>query len=238
MSTVQHYRAGARRGPASWLADAIVAVLVMSWWKRLCCAAVLVGVVSLAAHLFGAISVHLGSTWHKEPLSAIDRSLVFVRSWIAGDATGMNRFVRAADQSKLPAWLAANPVPAALAELGPTGCRIKIISAIKDDMDGTVIKVRVSDAAAPAKDLRNSGGLVLPMAWSFTGGHWMFTPDASQQNLPLRSAASTLYAQRPASVAVAQPQDIPELSDGIRSAAPVARNVVIPAIVPPWQRSR
>jgi len=249
MATVSTTRTAGRWNPANWVAEAIVALLVMSWWKRICLLAVFAGAIGLAANLFGSLSLGFRTSWGKLPASALDRAPLFAKAWMAHDEAAMKRFVRPTDEAKLAQWIAANPVPASLADVPPAARQAKTIFFEKDDMDGAVVKVQVSGKTEAAAILASANrappadAVVLRMTWAYSGGHWLFAPDSS---LAIASAAPAAGFNRPmpAPAAGASETDdsprYPSAAANARQPAPASasRNVVIPSTVPPWARAR
>lgn len=278
MSTVYRNQRAAAWNPINWIAQGIVALLAMSAWKRFCFLIALCGMIVLAVHLFGTLVTGFQSARRALPISAADRAPLLARDWAAGDSPGMMQFVRPADAAKLQAWIVANPVPAAIAALPPANRRFKTISSVKDDADGAVVKVRITSDAASAGAARGgtasagtasvgtasggtasaapaavaSSGTVLRLAWTFSAGHWFFTPTgpsatqaAATQPAAAQQAAAynprpAPSADRPIASTVYQPaQNEPAPQGSGRTApVPVSRNVVVPSTVPPWLRTR
>ncbi len=247
MSTVNRARAPSRFNPANWIADAIVAVLVMSWWKRLCYAGVLVGVTSLAAHLFGGFAGE-GMSWDRLPAPLSERAEIFARCWAAADKPGMTRFIRPADEAKLWRWMAANPPPAKFAGGIPPNFTSKVVSVDKDELDGAAVKVRFAHAAAIAKGSQSHGSsdaVDLQLAWLFTGGHWLFLPDLAAPAATRQASNKAAPSVRLRAISENDSVNGDSTRDSITSRdsdrpsqAASSRNVVIPSTVPPWQRSR
>jgi hypothetical protein len=244
MATVARSRATAWWNPANVTSQLIVALLVMSWWKRLCCLAAGAGAIVLIVHLCGSVSFGLRN-WRGTTESAPERASLFAQAWAAHDQAGMLRFVRPADEAKLQSWLSANPVPAQIADVPAANRDAKTISFLRDDTDGAVVKVRVAVGPAIDKKIANDKGaasdsLVLRMAWSYTGSHWLFSPDGASAVAPPPAGLS-----RPliAPAMAAPPADnSPDWSETPRKPRPsvpgASRNVVIPSTVPPWARAR
>ena len=150
MTTLQRNRASSRWNPSGWISGAIVGLLVMSWAKRLVFVGVAVvavwSVMSLAGHGLKGWSFH---PWGSGglPVSAAEQAPLFTQAWAAQDRAGMMRFVAPADEAKLKAWIVANPVPSSVAAIAAADRDAKTVSVEKDDTDGAIVKVRVSDGA-------------------------------------------------------------------------------------------
>ena len=211
MATLQRTRDSAWWNPSRWITGAIVAVLVMSWAKRLAvigvAAVVLWGVMSLAGHGLKGWSPH---PWGSGglPVSAAEQAPLFARAWAAQDRVGMMRFVAPADEAKLKAWISANPVPASVADIAASDRNAKTISVEKDDTDGAIVKVRVSDETAASNDPKVGGGYTQRQAWAYSGGHWLFSPEAVPPDAVQQTVASNSANSRP-NVAAALPSTRP-----------------------------
>lgn len=246
MATFQRARDSAWWNPSRLITGAIVSLLVMSWAKRLVfigVAAVAIWVVmSLAGHGLKGWSPHLWGSGGL-PVSAAEQAPLFAQAWAAQDRAGMMRFVAPADEAKLKAWIAANPVPSAIADIAPSDRITKTISVKKDDTDGAVVKVRVTDEAAASNDPKAGGGYTQRQVWTYSGGHWLFSPEAVAPDAAVRQAvvsnAANSRSNAPANASFnpAPQPSYPRAADKPPS-APVSRNVVIPSTVPPWARTR
>lgn len=245
METIRRSRAPNWWNPARWITAGIVSFLVMSWSKRLACialaAVMLFGIASLG-HSFKGWSLP-SLSFGRLPPSAAERAPLFTQAWAAQDRARMMEFVAAADEPKLKAWIAANPVPASVANIPALQRKSKTISVQKDDTDGAIIKVRVSDGATSSDDPKAAGVYTQSQIWTFSGGHWFFSPETVPADAaPSQTVASNLpnsrsnVAGNAASNSRWQPS-YPRAAD-MPPPAPVSRNVVIPSNVPPWARGR
>ena len=233
--------------PSGWITGAIVAVLVMNWPKRFTFALGVAGMVALTGHFCGAISFGLRNDWKRLPVSAPERAPLFTQAWLAHDSAAMMRFVRPADEAKLRAWIAANPVPTDVAELLPAERKIKTVAFQRDDADGAVVRVQISSRSAsgttPTKIGGNTaGGFVQRQAWCFSGGNWLFSPDMASTSAGQPAVGPNPTNTQPFVAANVITSAVPFAStdeDVHRPARPpVSSNVVIPSTVPPWARAR
>jgi len=246
MAMLQRTRASSRWNPSGWITGAIVGLMVMSWAKRLVVIGVAVvavwGAMSLTGHGLKGWSPHLWGSGGL-PMSAAERAPMFTQAWAAQDRAGMMRFVAPADEAKLKAWIAANPVPASVASIAASDRDAKTISVEKDDTDGAVVNVRVSDSATASNDPKAGGGYTQRQVWTYSGGHWLFSPEAVAPDAAVRQAvvsnAANSRSNAPANASFnpAPQPSYPRAADKPPS-APVSRNVVIPSTVPPWARTR
>jgi hypothetical protein len=226
-------------GVMDWLTAPLVALLAMSWPKRLACiggtAVALMGVVSLAAHAVNGWSFHLWGSG-RLPASAAERAPLFTAAWAAHDEKAMKQFVLAADQSKLSGWAAANPVPTPVTSIPPSDRTIKTVSVQKDDLDGAILKVRISDESVAGSDTKE-GAFTQHQLWTYSGGNWYFSPEAppaiAEQRVAISPPPRTAIPPAPSRPA---PPNADETETPTR--APASRNVIIPTTVPPWQRVR
>jgi hypothetical protein len=236
------FHATSHVGFMDWIAAPLVSLLAMSWPRRLACvsgtAVALIGVVSLAGHVFNGWSPHLWGAG-RLPTSASERAPLFTAAWTSHDELRMKQFVLAADETKLHAWVAATPVPASVAAIQPSDRTIKTISLQKDDMDGAVLEVRISAPSAAGENQQGSGGdFTQRQMWTCSAGNWYFSPEA-----PPASAAGRKVAMNPPSTTArsavnSQISSVSPDETGTPTRAPTSRNVVIPSTVPPWARVR
>jgi hypothetical protein len=239
--------------PSGWISDAIVRFLVMSWRKRLVCALGIAGAVVLAGHLCGAVSFGLRNPSKGLPVSVGERARLFGQAWAAQDQSGMMRFVRPPDEAMLRAWTAANPVPAAIADAPRSDRKIKTIFVQRDDADGAVVKVQISDRAVRPHGPEASGGtassgtassgmgatgFVQRQMWSFSGGNWYFSPEASPAATAERTAAAYPTSPPMGPLTNSRPAPVNSNQTNTPTRAPASSNVVVPTTVPPWARAR
>ncbi len=177
--TRMSFRPISRVGVMDWVTAPLVALLAMSWPKRLACiggtALALMGAISLASHAFNGWSFHLWGSG-RLPMSAAERAPLFTAAWVSHDEKAMKRFVLAADQPKLNAWATANPVPTPVTSIPPTDRTIKTVSVQKDDLDGAILKVRISDESVAGGDSKD-GAFTQHQVWTYSGGNWYFSPE-------------------------------------------------------------
>jgi hypothetical protein len=228
-----------RVGVMDWLTAPLVALLAMSWPKRLACsggtAVALMGVVSLAAHAVNGWSFHLWGSG-RLPASAAERAPLFTAAWAAHDENAMKQFVLVSDQGKLHAWIVANAVPTPVASIPASDRTIKTMSVQRDDSDGAILKVRISDESVSGSDSKE-GAFTQHQLWTYSGGNWYFSPEAppavAEQRVAMSAPTRTAISPAPSRPA---PTNSDETDTPTR--APVSRNVIIPTTVPPWQRVR
>jgi len=245
----------ARANPTEWIPRAIVAVLVMSWPRRLVCAGGAAVALWAVGHLYGTMSLGLWMSPSRLPVNLTERAPLFTEAWLAADQAKMLRFVRPADEPAFRQWLAATAVPPKIAALRPRDRRIKTDSFEKDDQDGAIVAVSVAPRAA-AGDASETGGFVQRQMWTYADGNWCFIP----QPPPDASAEQTVATR--ATVVKAPLFSVAGTGSGVSGSGAVARaanaadddspnsdneppvhthrsgNVVVPPSVPPWQRGR
>jgi hypothetical protein len=236
------YHPTSRVGVAEWVTGPLVSLLVMSWPRRLACvggmAVALMGVVALAGHVLNGWSPHLwGSS--RLPASAFERAPLFTAAWAAHDELAMKRFVLATDEAKLHAWVAATPVPAPVTAIQPSDRTVKTVSVQRDDTDGAILNIRISDRSAAQNDPAGSGGFTQRQLWSYSGGNWYFSPEAPAA-VPAERMVAINPANRPAAPAANTRSSQSDSDDTDRpTRAPTSSgNVIIPTMVPPWARAR
>jgi hypothetical protein len=246
MATYQRTPDSTWWSPSRWITGAIVAVLVLSWAKRLAfigvAAIAIWGVMSLAGHGLKGWTPHLWGSGGL-PVSAAEQAPLFAKAWAAQDRAGMMRFVAPADEAKLKAWIAANPVPSSVAAIAASDRDAKTISVEKDDTDGAIVKVRISDEAAASNDPQAGGGYTQRQVWTYSGGHWLFSPEAVPSDAAVQQTVASNSANSRSSVAANAAFNPAPQASYARAAdkppsAPVSSNVVIPSTVPPWARTR
>jgi hypothetical protein len=237
--TRMSYRPISRVGIMDWVTAPLVGLLAMSWPKRLAyvggTALALMGVVSLGSHAFNGWSLHFWGSGHL-PVAAADRAPLFTAAWAAHDEKGMKQFVLPSDEAKLGPWMSANPVPTPVTSIPPSDRTIKTTSVQKDDSDGAILKVRISDESVAGSDSKE-GAFTQHQLWSYSGGNWYFSPEAppaiSEQKVAVNAPTRTAIPPTPKRPA---PTDSDETETPTR--APASGNVIIPSTVPPWQRVR